>query len=409
MTAVVAVMEAGLVRGALRVVLNGGKAGITRMWLRAGVIAVWVCTMPAYGQSPERQPVRPYNLSSHLPEFFRDLLGGRTWVFETRGSPAALFFGPNGSVEACRLGRNGKFMRTPPGARWRIGTRNGASNLDLSWATSEGIQHFRMVIVYEPKTGRFHGERFSTSERKWHIARDGWVQEGWPAGLVDACPGVRVPWDVKIEERQKGLGWEEVKANAVRVMNHPGSEVRFPGATGLGASGGKPTLTLQEVNAARWASHGFVSIDMSGEKRVSVVWPQYSEVWWLDENDDVVDVGITEIVGDGSVVVVRWEKSGHSNTYHLGYPLPLIPTERRHPAFVMMGDVVERGEEVVLNRGGEGALAVLFRDLGRVESAKGSGKWWLSRGAVYVKIGDNRDIYPWRDFAVWARWSGNGG
>ena len=379
------------------------------MWLRAGVVAAFVCVMPAYGQAPERETVRPYNLSSHLPEFFRDLLGGRTWVFETRGSPGALFLGRNGTVQACRLGGNGKFMGTPPGARWKIGTRNGPSNLELSWATPEGIQHFRMVIVYDPKTGRLHGERFSTSERKWHIARDGWVQDGWPAGLVDACPGVTVPWDVKIDERQKGLEWEVVKANAVRVMNHPGSEARFPGATGLGASGGKPTLTLQEVNAARWAGHGFVGIDMSGEKRVSVVWPQYSEVWWLDENDDVVDVGITEIVGDGSVVVVRWEKSGHINTYHLGYPLPLMPTERRHPAFVMMDEVVERGEPVVLDHGDRGEVGVSFRGLGRVQSAAGSGKWWLSRGAVYVEIGGIRDIYPWRGFAASAGWPGDGG
>ena len=98
--------------------------------------------------------------------------------------------------------------------RWKIGTPSGRSNLEISWGTAEGLKYYRMVVVYDGKTGRFHGERFRTRDRRWWVARDGWVQDAWPRVLANKCQGLLLPWDLFLDDRQRSTKFEEAKAAA---------------------------------------------------------------------------------------------------------------------------------------------------------------------------------------------------
>ena len=149
-----------------------------------------------------------------------------------------------------------------------------------------------------------------------------------------------------------------------------------------------------------------ISIGMSGERRVVVAWPTYTEVWWVDDRDDIVDMAITRRVGDGSVVVVRWEKTGKVNSYHIGYAFPMVVTEKTHSAFRMMADVAAQGVPVALEAGKLEAGNYVFSEGGEVHGTAGVGKWWLSRGAVYLKFGDKEVGFDWKQFARLSGWSG---
>ena len=351
--------------------------------------------------------VRPYNLSSHLPAFFRDLLSGRVWVYKRRGAIAALYFAKDGQLFGCWKSKDRpRFQRSLSSMRWKIGTPNGISNLEINWATPEGLRFYRMVIVYDGKSGRFHGERFRISDRRWFVARDGWVQRSWPKVLAAQCRGLLLPWDLAIDGRQVSTDFEAAKSMATPVRKHPGWRLSFPGATGLGASGGNPTLTLAEVIAIKEAAHGKISIGMSGERRVSVAWPDYTEVWALDENDNIVDLAKSRRIRDGSIMVGRWERSGRINSYHIGYPFPLVITDELHPAFRMMDDVVAKGAPIALQTAALDEGSYVFLRDGAVRGPAGAGKWWLSRGAVYLKFGERETNFGWKQFAVLAGLSG---
>ena len=379
----------------------------------ASVLAVFVVyggsTGKVFGAEEPFTRVRPYNLSSHLPEFFRDLLSARVWVFERRGSIGAVYFDPKGAVFGCWLRNDGSgFERSRRGMRWKIGTSTSRSNLEISWPTAEGLRYYRMVIVYDGVTGRFHGERFSAQERKWRVVRDGWVQATWPRVLAEGCQGLVLPWELAANEGQTLAEPADARDRSRAVLKHPGWKRSFPGAVGLGAVRGKPTLTLGEMEAARQRAHGKISIGMSGGKRVVVAWPTYTEVWSVDEQDEIIDLAITRRVGDGSVALVRWEKSGRINSYHIGYPYPLIATDRLHSAFKMMDDLAAAQKTVFLKASGIDAGDYVFSADGGVRGPAGAGAWWLSRGAVFLKVGEKVIDVPWRQFARLSGW-GTGG
>lgn len=365
-----------------------------------------ISVTPVGGAEEPFTRVRPYNLSSHLPEFFTQLLGGRVWVFQRRGAPAAVYLAKNGDVVGCWLrADNSGYVRSREGMKWGIGTPNSRLNFEVSWPTSEGLRYYRMVVIYDGKSGRFHGERFNFKAKKWRVARDGWIQESWPRSLKDRCPGLLLPWDLKIEEDQRSLDWAATKSRANPVKRFPGWESSFPGATGLGASGGQPTLTLEEVVAIKAGAHGKISIGMSGDRRVAVAWPDYTEVWAVDGNDNIIDLATSRRIRDGSIMVGRWERSARINSYHIGYPFPLIVTDRFHPAFRMMQELGSESRRVSVpwSEGLERTFA--FMRGGKTESRGETGKWWISRGQVFVEAGGEKKSFPWRAFAKLAGWS----
>ena len=334
------------------------------MWKVLSALAAVVCwSGESLAQEEPYYRVRPYNLSSHTGEFFRGLLENRVWVFRFRGSPAAMYFSKDGAAEGCWLSRdNSRFARSRVGMGWRVGTPMGPGNLEINWPTSEGMNRYRMVIIYDRVSGKFHGERFNVKKRRWREARSGWLQDSWPAALKRVCKSTNLPWDLPINERQDSLEWAGITAAGSPLKNYPGSEMSFPGAVGLAASNGKPVMTVQEAFELRKKAHGMVSIGMSGEKRVVVARSGYTELWAIDENGNISDIARSERVESGTITLVRWERSGKINSYYVGYAFPLIVTEKRHAAFEMMKNLVDSGKEVSLKQDDGKSVSVRFRE-----------------------------------------------
>ena len=355
--------------------------------------------LEAAGQDGPR--LRPQNLSSHAPEFFRELLSGRVWVFERDGRAAATYFGKDGSVKGCAWPRQMKgYVPYRSDTRWRIGTPSGRSNLELNWPGSEGLAWSRRVIVYDRETGRFHSEKFNTRIRAWYVDRDGWIQDGWPGAFRNACNTLTLPWDLATVSEQDSLDLASLEKNAPKVTHLPGSEFSYPGATGVGDSRGKPTMTIEEVVEERRRTHGMIRLRNIGGRSVGVDRPGgIRELWLLDDNDDVVDVATIRPIEDGSYMRIRWEKTGQTATPRVGYPVPAMSTGKLHPAFAMMRDLAEAGRSVAV----EGAEYVFSPDR-KVVRAGEAGEWWLSRGEVHVKFGSEVRKWPWRVFAERTGW-----
>lgn len=372
---------------------------------RFAALAVAVAlTGPAFeAAAQEERPLpRPQNVSSHLPELFRELLSGRVWVASPRGRAAAVHFGKDGVAKRCYWSNaRSAYVVNRVELRWRIGTPNGRSNLEINWVTSEGVRYWRAVLIYDSETGRLHGERFNSKTRSWYVSRDGWIQDGWPAAFREACPDLVLPWDVATVGEQHSADLEHMRRNATAVVRFPGSEFSFPGATGLGDSRGRPTMTLEEIAEVERRVHGMIQQKSQGGRIVGIrprsgtVW----ELWELNDDDDVIDVGSIGVVGDGSVAVARWEKSGVTAHLRVGYPIPTLSTGRLHPAFAMMRDLAERGAPVTV----DGAKYAFSAD-GKAVGPAGAGEWWLSRGAVHVRFGEDGRSWPWRVFAGKAGW-----
>ena len=353
-------------------------------------------------------PHRPTNLSSHPPDFFRDLLGGRVFVYQHRNEPAAIYHAKDGTVVGCwyHSGRK-RFVRAYQNTTWKIGTPRRKSNIEYRWTTPDTEEHhLRRVIIYTPSTGRFHFEAVDGQTRHWKVTRDGWIQEDWPQILVELCPALNLPYSLRINEYQDSASFGNVKANSTPIQDHPGSDIRFPGATGLGASKGQPTMSVKEVETVFQQSHRHLSTSISGHQIVIVSKGDHREVWNLDNSHNVLDVGIMRLASNGTLIKTQWEKSGRKSKFLVGYPLPGIPTNELHPVFAMMDELTSTQKAVPLPSITSRPLDHVFSSDGTVRTQHSAGTWHISHGDVHVAIDGAKNSYPWRDFAQRAGWTG---
>ncbi len=59
---------------------------------------------------------------------------------------------------------------------------------DDSYAAAGNETGHRSPVFYNPRTGRFHIETWYERLGEWWFEADGWIQEGWPRLMADACP-----------------------------------------------------------------------------------------------------------------------------------------------------------------------------------------------------------------------------
>ena len=346
----------------------------------------------------------PLNHPSHSAEFFEDLLTGRVWVYERFGAPAAMYFGPDGHYQNCSIRADGAGYRVSgPHWKWRIGDRHTASNLQIS--TYPGGRKISMVIIYTPNTGRFHAEQYFKYSRSWQIVHDGWIQGTLPAVIRQRCPTLQVPPSVPVDASQTQLEWSDFVRPEALIRNHPGSQYAYIGATGLGASNGKPTMTVRQAAEIERRMHGVIGLTPRGRRIVGVLTPHRKQTWLIDGHDDLVDVGIVHPVPNRDVVVIRWQGSTTDYSLRTRYPIPIRPTPRRHPAFQMMTEIAASARPVTLDHAAAGTAAFLFTDEGGVRSASLAGTWWISEGDIKVEVNGKIEAYAWRDFARAGDWT----
>ena len=345
----------------------------------------------------------PLNHPSHSAEFFEDLLTDRLWVYERFGAPAVMYFGPNGAFRNCslRADRSG-YRSSGPEWEWSIGDRYMKSNLQIT--VYPGNRKISMVIIYTPESGRFHAEQYFKYSKSWQIVHDGWIQETLPAVIRDRCQELDLPSSLEVEESQTQDRWSDFIRPGIVVRNHPGSEYAYIGATGLGASRGKPTMTEEQATHVELRMQGVVGLTPRGRRMVGVLTPHGKETWLVDEHDDLIDVGIVNSVRDRDIVVIRWRGSTPDYSLRTRYPIPIRPTPRLHPAFQMMREIASASRAVALDLPSASTAPLLFTDDGKVLSGSLAGAWWISEGDIKIRIAGKTAAYAWRDFAKTAKW-----
>ena len=375
-----------------------------------------LAAIAAAALSPHGAAAKPYNQSSHPPEFFRDLLSGRVFVFNRFNRVSAVYFAANGSLYSCRYSIHGnRYLSSFPTSTWRIGTPAGPSNLEVSWTDTEEIAHDdqapipyrharRRVIIYDPDTGSFHTESYFSRSDHWRVARRGWIQTAWPQALVSRCSDLDLPASLRIDARQNTADFSRTKATATPIRNPPGSNAKYPGATGIGAAGNRPTLTPEHFHAAIRGFHGYIARTPRGRRAVFNILPDRRETWLLNDDDGIRDTGTVTLTDNGRLLTTTWNFLGIKRSIHVGYPISAISTGVLHPAFAMMKDIAAAKTPVAVSLDGNQPIPHVFGSHGAVTAERRSGTWHISRGAIHVAIAGRSRTFPWREFAEIAGW-----
>ena len=347
------------------------------------------------------------NYSSHAAAFFTGLLEGRVWILERpnsrragdRNTVWAHYHGPDGTLRACaHLG--GAYA--PGTARWRVvPSREFRALYNFNEPGVEpdpGQRRGHTPVFYDPATGVLHNEALGAASGVWAVASRGWVQESWPRAMKDACPDLRLPADLPVNENQTSTAFDKAIAQDpdAPLRGFPGSELRGPGATGIAASGGHATLPAAALKRFLEDNDGRVLVDNTGARHVLVLGPDRDELWLLDGSGGttgaIADTGHLVPAAGGAEIALHYERLPLRPRFRVGDALPLLPTGERYAAMRLTDWLAARSEPVTLpfmdredsafRFGADGTLtAVLGDGNGSRETA---GAWRWSRGELIV-------------------------
>ena len=392
----------------------------------AAVFAVLLMSCVAHGQQqpPERAGLRelshlPYwkafrNHSSHNAAFFTRLMFGRVFIYESPASPNVVqgqLILDDGSVLWC----------------WfeQVSRTYSLASYDLSFEThstgaartlrGRGKTH-RSLVFYDRKTGTLREEYLALHDdphkRQRMKSQSGWVQDSWPRSLVNVCPAVRPPAGMKINEKQTSSRFDELRRQDADapIRNFPGSQHTGPGRTGLAASGGKPTTTLEEIEAWMKSQEGNVLVSSRGKGYVFVNgWGEGTEIWAIGFDGNTRAFGRVARKTDTSGQEWSISKIPGVGTVHypIGYPLPLMSTGHRHPAWQITDWLIGSGRVLEVPGLGEGWKGVRFHPDNRADvfpadgGAPETGGWRWSKSQLQVWLGDGSSAAEhWRDLAT---------
>ena len=324
---------------------------------------------------------------------------------------------------------------------------SGAS--EMGAAAVRYTDDYHQPVFYNAQTGRFHTETWSEGAGKWLISADGWIQEGWPRLMADACPDLT-------EEILSDGGWineKQTHPTIYRMLEQdPEAPLHLPDAppasrAGIAAahsspwhwcfeSPGKPVLPAHcfpegegtpgdsaapmwfespdeamallrrtELAAVLEAAHGHIVEDRLGRAYVLALGPT-DELWDIDGEGRLTDVGYLTWNPATETLELDWEQKDDVANFHYrpGDPLPVVDTGRKHPVFALADWLVEDADDIVLPFMGRQALFRFFPDgeiVARGQTGDLAGTWTVSRGLLVLEIDgfENRAGYGWQDLA----------
>ena len=356
--------------------------------------------------------------SSHNAAFFERLMFGRVFVFEHPRAPKIVqgaVFLEDGSRLEC-------FVRLKRGRIAGYSLEGGNLSFETgSTGAASTIRHIektgRSLVFYDAVTGTLREEYLASNKdphkRQWKFARSGWVQESWPRFLADSCPTVVRATGLGVNEKQTSGDIEELRRQdpEAPLQNFPGSQHTGPGRTGLAASGGKPTTTPEEIEAFMWGQEGNVLLSSLGNGYVFTEgWAANTEIWKVGQDGDIESFGRISLKTDasGQEWVLSHVPGVGTLYYPVGYPVPLMSTGHRYPAWQLTDELIGRAEPVPLPWMGERyeGYRFLFHDKTLTIVGAGdeyfTGRWRWTKGRLQVTV-DGEEQHArsidWRDLA----------
>ena len=307
-------------------------------------------------------------------------------------------------------------------------------------------------VFYNVRTGRFHTEKWDPRDGRWEMRDDGWIQEGWPRLMAEACPGLT-------EQILADGGWineAQTHPSIYKMLEQdPAAPLTIPNRTpnhptGIAAadnifwwcfeSPSKPVLPahcfleVEETPSgsdatfrllpdspeealdyrkrlaladALNAAHGHVLEDRLGRSYVLALHPEADELWSVDADGQVLDVGYLAWNAATETLELDWETLPETMDYHLrpDEALPVVNTGRRHPLFAMTDWLASHEADVTLPYFGRQALFRFEDDGSLVVRTTGDrdipGFWAVSRGSLVLTIEGVADkaAYAWQPLA----------
>ncbi len=395
--------------------------------LAAVLAGLLVASCTAHGQQQVPPPAalpeiseRPYwrvfrSHSSHNARFFRNLTSDRVFVHEYNPFPGTLLaqlVRPDGTASMCYLVRKtGNYRSQQDRLTFETHSTGAAKTWEINGKT------YRSLIFYQPRTGVVRDEGLlkhkNPHKRKWRINRTGWIQDSWPRVMADGCPEIELPAGMAINEKQTSSRFEELRRQDpdAPIRNFPGSQHTGPGRTGLAASGGKPTTSKEEIEAWMKAQEGNVLLSSLGNGYVFTEgWSENTEIWQIGYDGKVYAFGTVTRKTDSSGQEWRISEIPGVGTiyYPIGYPVPLLSTGHRYPAWQLTDELIGGGEPVALPWMGEryADYRFLFHDKTLTIIAPGeqyfTGRWRWTKGRLQVTVDgeeEHAQSIAWPDLA----------
>ncbi len=191
---------------------------------------------------------RPSNPGSHLPlELYNEVIAGRTVIqFESWTGDWKNWFVTSASYHV--PGGGGTMECWGKKRRYRSEVETGHSTFTQSgedWFAAMNFNDGTVApVFYNPETGRLHVEEWDERNGRWEIMNDGWVQEGWPRLMADACP------DLTDEILARG-GWIREKQTHPTIYTmleqDPSAPLALPAVVGQHSG-----LAAEAENKAFW-------------------------------------------------------------------------------------------------------------------------------------------------------------
>ena len=363
----------------------------------------------AHGQGEQLDPKIYVNYTPYGEGFYRQLMTGRVKVFagtgRFRNSVGGLIYGADGTALECfaRRRMDNKLHWIGETSRlWSLDRKR--SGVVTEWDKGGDYKRYASKF-YNSDTGAFSVEILQNGT--WFLSNPGQIQDTWPRALADACPNLKLPAHIRINEKQTSLKFDELRRQDpdAPIRHFPGSHLTAPGRTGLGASGGRPTTMREEVSAFLHAQEGQVVTSPSGAGYVFGLDGGVNEVWKLADDGSISKVGRFRDEGDWMFVEVPGQPV---LKYPVGYPVPILPTGHRHAAWQLTDELIGKGEPVRLPWMGERYAdhRFLFHDRTLTVVAPGetylAGRWRWTKGRLQVTV-DGEEQHAgsiaWRDLA----------
>ena len=395
--------------------------------------------------------------SHHVSWVANSLLPGRTVIqFEswTRDwthwrVTRAVYHARDGMTLSCE-GQDGRYRAVRFDGSYFTWDGDGKPAVTAATGNHEG---YRAPVFFNVRTGRFHTEAWDERDGGWEIEDDGWIQEGWPRVMADACPGIT-------QEILADGGWINEKQTQATIYLMLEEDPQAPlvlaymtpeRPTGIAAARPVnspflwcfetrnrpvlpphcllddeeqqgPTLALlfpeSPDEAADYrhrfaladtleAAHGHILEDRLGRAYVLALHPEADELWSIDADGQVLDVGYLAWNAAEGRLELDWETLPETMDYHLrpGEALPVVNTGRRHPLFAMTDWLTGRAADVTLPYFGRQALFRFGEDGSLVARAAGDrdipGSWAVSRGSLVLTLEGVADkaAYAWQPLA----------